>query len=106
MAIAPVSAASAQLVQLDTALPTVAATPEVAAPQSSSFGVMLENAVQSVNTNQVEARHAVDALATGESVDLHGTMIRLEKAEISLRAMTSVRDRLVAAYEQVMNMAL
>lgn len=75
-------------------------------PTSTSFGTLLDNAVTSVNRAQLDAKDAVSTLASGENVDLHGTMIRLEKAEISLRAMTSVRDRLIGAYEQVMNMAL
>ena len=42
-------------------------------------------------------------LAAGKNVDLHGTMISLEKADISLRTMVSVRDKLISAYEQIMN---
>ena len=33
-------------------------------------------------------------------------MIALEQAEIGLRAMVSVRDKLMTAYEQLMNMAI
>ncbi|HHO53588.1 MAG TPA: flagellar hook-basal body complex protein FliE, partial [Deltaproteobacteria bacterium] len=34
------------------------------------------------------------------------TMIELEKADIALRTMVSVRDKFIAAYEQVMNMSV
>ena len=78
----------------------------VQAPANTSFGDMLTTAVEQVNTKQVEAKNALSGLASGENVDIHGTMIKLEQAEISLRAMTSVRDRMVAAYEQIMNMAI
>lgn len=73
---------------------------------NSSFSSMLTSAVERVNESQLDAKNALAGMASGENVDLHGTMIKLEQAEISLRAMTSVRDRLVQAYEQVMNMAL
>jgi len=76
------------------------------APATTDFGSMLTQAVESVNGAQLNARDSLAGLASGENVDIHGTMIQLEQAEISLRAMTSVRDRMVAAYEQVMNMAL
>jgi flagellar hook-basal body complex protein FliE len=33
-------------------------------------------------------------------------MIALEEADIALRTMVSVRNKLVGAYEQVMNMAI
>lgn len=101
--------------------PTMAASgvarPEAIAPATGpmsgapsadapAFSELLVQAVGSVNAEQIDARDALQGLASGENVDLHGTMIALEKAEISLRAMTSVRDRLIGAYEQVMNMAI
>ena len=42
--------------------------------------------------------------ATGENVDLHGQMIALEEANISLRTMASVRDKVVDAYQAIWNM--
>ena len=49
---------------------------------------------------------ALSALASGESVDLHGTFVELEKADITLRTMVSVRDKVIHAYEQIMNMGI
>ena len=67
------------------------------------FGDVLKDAVNSVDKTQVNADTALKELAGGENVDLHGTMIALEKADIALRTMVSVRDKLVSAYEQVMS---
>ena len=75
-------------------------------PAGPSFASTLVDAVKAVNNEQIDAREAVRGLASGQNVDLHGTMIALEKAEISLRAMASVRDKVIGAYEQVMNMAI
>ena len=83
--------------------PVVPAPAPTAAP---GFGELLTSAVERVNGEQMKARGALESLATGENIDLHGTMIALEEAEISLRAMASVRDKLIGAYEQVMNMAM
>lgn len=106
MAVSAIQASAAQIARFEQNMTSaVAAPPPVQGPQHG-FGVMLEDALTSVNQTQLDARGAVSALASGESVDLHGTMIRLEKADITLRAMTSVRDRVIGAYEQVMNMAL
>lgn len=71
----------------------------------SSFGSVLD-AVEGVNQDQLKADDALASFAAGENVDLHGTFIALEKADISLRAMVSVRDRALAAYEQIMNMSI
>ena len=43
-------------------------------------------------------------LLTAENKDIHGTMIALEKADISMRLMLQIRNKLVSAYEEVMRM--
>ena len=45
-------------------------------------------------------------LASGEDTDLHGTMIALEEADITLRTMVAVRDKVVGAYQEIMNMSI
>lgn len=74
-------------------------------PKSGAFDMVMQG-VASVDAEQATATSALSDLASGRNVDLHGTFTALEKADISLRAMVSVRNRVVAAYEQVMNMAL
>ena len=43
-------------------------------------------------------------MLTSENKDIHGTMIALEKADISMRLMLQIRNKLVSAYEEVMRM--
>ena len=73
---------------------------------SRSFQATLTQAIEHVNEVQGASDDMLKGLASGQHVDLHGTMISMEKADISLRAMVSVRDKLLQAYEQVMNMTL
>lgn len=70
------------------------------------FHAMLENAIGKVDGLQQGADLALEGLASGKNVDLHGTMIALEQADIALRAATTVRDKFISAYEAVMNMAV
>ncbi len=70
------------------------------------FGDQLQSAVGSVETQHQAADDALKLLATGEEVDLHGAMIELEKADVALRTMVSVRNRVIGAYEQIMNMGV
>lgn len=70
------------------------------------FTAKMGEAIESVNDMQIQADDALSALASGEEVDLHGTMIALQEADIALRTMVSVRDKLISAYEQVMNMSI
>ncbi|MEZ4239382.1 MAG: flagellar hook-basal body complex protein FliE [Myxococcota bacterium] len=83
-------------------LPTAEAGP-AAAP---GFGAKLDQALEGVNSTVLDGDDALKALASGREVDLHGAMIALQEADIALRAMVTVRDKAVGAYEQLMNLAI
>lgn len=70
------------------------------------FGDAMTRAIGAVEAQHASADSALQRLASGEQIDIHGTMIELEKADIALRTMVSVRDRFISAYEQVMNMSV
>lgn len=68
------------------------------------FSEVLKGSLSEVNRLQAEADQAVQELARGTGKDLHETMIALEKAEVSFKLMMQVRNKIVAAYEEVMRM--
>lgn len=70
----------------------------------AGFGEALDTALQGVNSTQIQAEDQLRQLANGTNADLHGTMIALEQANIALRAMVSVRDKVVEAYQSIWNM--
>ncbi|MDO6514539.1 MULTISPECIES: flagellar hook-basal body complex protein FliE [unclassified Neptuniibacter] len=73
----------------------------------TSFGDILKNAVDGVHDTQVNAKKLAVAYEQGDSsIDLPQVMIAAEKASISFQAMTQVRNRLVSAYEDIMNMPI
>lgn len=85
----------------------IAGLPELPPQQAKpadGFAEMLETAVQGVEKKHVDADDQLRRLASGQDVDLHGTMIALEEANITMRAMTSVRDKVVEAYQAIWNM--
>lgn len=72
-----------------------------------SFGQMLKSAVDSVNDTQMKAGELQRAYELGEeSVDLTQVMIQMQKASISFEAMTQVRNKVITAYQDVMNMPI
>jgi len=80
---------------------------ESGAPAKSpveGFADALKTAVEKVNENQVAADSAVEKLQTGESKDLHGVMISMEKADISMRLLLQVRNKVIDAYQEIMRM--
>lgn len=68
------------------------------------FSDFLKAQVENVNSLQKEADTAVAAMVTGESGNLHETMIALDKADVSFRMMTKVRTKIIDAYHEVMRM--
>ncbi len=94
------------LVQGITPSADLVGVPAAAKPGSGGFAGMLESAVRAVDATQQAADGKLEGLASGRDVDLHGTMIALEEANISLRAMVSVRDKLVDAYQALWNMPI
>jgi flagellar hook-basal body complex protein FliE len=81
------------------------ATPSSAPVSGGGFLEELKGALNGVETGLAESSQAITELSS-ENVDLHGTMISMEKAEIALRMTVSARDKFIAAYEQIMNMAV
>ena len=62
--------------------------------------------VGNVNDAQKEAGRAVDALMTGDTQDIHRTMVALQQADVSFQLMMQVRNKLVTAYEEIQRMQI
>ncbi|MGB0639825.1 MAG: flagellar hook-basal body complex protein FliE [Myxococcota bacterium] len=81
-------------------------TPGVSGSGGAGFADKLTEAIDGVSDKQLHADDKLSKLATGEDIDLHGTMIALEEADITLRTMVAVRDKVVNAYQEIMNMSI
>ena len=68
----------------------------------TSFGDVLENAIQEVSNLQQEAGAESQKLLTGNSQDIHSAMVALQKADVSFQMMMQVRNKLVSAYQEIM----
>ncbi|MCG6574578.1 flagellar hook-basal body complex protein FliE [Pseudomonas sp. AF32] len=84
------------------AQPKSVAVPQVA---GSSFSDMLGQAVNKVNDTQQASNQLASAFEIGKSgVDLTDVMISSQKASVSFQALTQVRNKLVQAYQDIMQM--
>ena len=71
-----------------------------------SFLNSLSDAFGSLNTQLTSADASLADFASGGSADLHTVMLQMEEASISLKAATSVRDKLLEAYQEIMRTQL
>lgn len=69
-----------------------------------SFSEMLTDSLTEVNGLQKEADTAIQKLVTGESKNLHETMLAVEKAQIAFKTMNQIRHKVIDAYREVMRM--
>jgi flagellar hook-basal body complex protein FliE len=78
---------------------------ESGAAGDAGFAQVLKNSIDQVNNAQKQATQMAENLAAGNSEqNLHEVMIALQTASISFQEMVQVRNRLVSAYQDVMNM--
>jgi flagellar hook-basal body complex protein FliE len=78
-----------------------------AAAQPSEFANLMKNSVDHVASMQNQANAMANAYEAGDkSVDLTKVILEVQKASLAFRAMTEVRNKLVDAYQQVMNMTV
>jgi flagellar hook-basal body complex protein FliE len=84
-----------------------AADVPMAGAQPSDFANLMKDSIDHVASMQNQATALANAYETGDkSVDLTKVMLEVQKAGLAFHAMTEVRNKLVDAYTQVMNMSV
>jgi flagellar hook-basal body complex protein FliE len=68
------------------------------------FGDLLKDAVQTANVKGLAADKAAEAFASGSVDDIHGTMIAVKEADIQVRLMANVRNKLLDAFYELWRM--
>jgi flagellar hook-basal body complex protein FliE len=79
------------------------------APGKSSFVQAVETAgkyVSQVNDLQVASDASIQDLLTGKSTDITSVVSAVAKADVSFKVLVGVRNKLIEAYKQTMNMPL
>ena len=75
------------------------------ATSQNGFTDVLKQAVSAVNDQQVQADKLATAFQQGDpNVQMSQVMLSMQKANVSFQAMVEVRNKLVSAYQEIMNM--
>jgi flagellar hook-basal body complex protein FliE len=73
----------------------------------SSFATLMQSGLEQVNQTQLRANDLADKFERGvPGVDLPTVMLEANKANVSFQAVNAVRNRLISAYTDIMNMQL
>lgn len=111
--VADVLALRNAVLQRNAALRDVASAPapgalraaEGSAP-SSSFAATMQSALQKVNAAQEQEDRATDAYERGDTTDIATVALMQQRASVSFEATLQVRNKVLAAYKDIMGMAL
>ena len=79
------------------------ATPSTSSEGSTgvSFADLLGKTVEEASAADRTASAKVDAFARGLNDDLHGTMIAVKEADISIKLVGSIRNKLLDAFQEL-----
>ena len=72
----------------------------------NSFSTQLTSALQEVNKLQATAEEETKAYQMGESNDVAAVMMAKHKASLGFESTLQVRNKLLSAYKDIMNMSV
>lgn len=85
----------------------VPAVGETGEAKANGFASLLKQSIEAVSAEQNKAKEMREGFERGdEGSDLTEVMLQAQKASLSFQAMTQVRNKLVEAYKDVMNMPI
>jgi flagellar hook-basal body complex protein FliE len=76
------------------------------ADQGPSFGALLKDALGSVQQTGAKSDAQAQALVTGNKANIVDVVTAVADTETAINTLVSVRDKVVAAYEQIMQMPI
>lgn len=78
---------------------------EMSGVKKTEFSEVLANSINSVNDTVMKSSKMAQAFEKGDSnISMAELMVNMEKASVSFQAMTQVRNKLLTAYQEIMNM--
>lgn len=73
---------------------------------STNFSDILGEALNKVNDLQLESQAVTDSFLSGETDNIHNVMITSSKANLALQMTIQVRNKVMDAYNEIMNMQI
>lgn len=70
-----------------------------------AFSSLLKNSINKVNDSQMQSNKLAEAFQNGDpNVEVSEVMIAMQKSSVSFQAMLQVRNKIIQAYQEIMNM--
>jgi flagellar hook-basal body complex protein FliE len=85
-------------------LPQVGGVAGASGTGGAAFGSVLTDAISKVESFQNNATKSVNSFLSGDGEDLHKVALATQQADLSFQLFMQVRNKIVTAYNQVMQM--
>ncbi|NDV28252.1 flagellar hook-basal body complex protein FliE [Desulfovibrio sp. JC010] len=73
-------------------------------PEPNSFAETMTNSIQGVNDLQGQKKQMIEEFASGKTQNVHELMISMQKASVAMTMTSTVRTKVMTAYQEVMKM--
>lgn len=70
------------------------------------FDDVISQAINKVNSTQLESNNMIESLIKGEDVSMHNVMLSMQEAQMSTQLMLEVRNKLFDAYKELNSVQL
>lgn len=74
--------------------------------EAQSFASTVTDSLAKVNELQSEKSHMIEEFAAGKSQNVQELMVSLQKAGVAMEMTTAVRNKVLEAYKELMNMPM
>jgi len=86
-------------------VPIAAPAASGAAGKSADFASLMDGAIQGIEQPRQEANQSIQGLLNGEG-ELHTVALSVQRADLAFELGMQVRNKVVAAYQEIMKMQL
>jgi flagellar hook-basal body complex protein FliE len=80
--------------------------PELVSQPSGDFGKLINKYVESVDADQQSSNDAIKDLLSGKTQDINTVVAEVAKADMSFKLLVGVRNKVIEAYKQTMQMQI
>ncbi len=79
-------------------------TMEMDKAQPNSFSETLKSSLKGVNDMQSEKKAMIEDFASGKNQNVHELMISMQKASVAMSVTSTVRSKVMTAYQEILKM--
>ncbi|WP_291326740.1 flagellar hook-basal body complex protein FliE [Desulfovibrio sp. UCD-KL4C] len=77
---------------------------EAGKPEANAFSNTLKTSLSAVNDLQTQKKSMIEDFASGKNQNVHELMISLQKAGLAMSMTSTVRNKVMTAYQEVLKM--